>query len=567
MREFLLIGYSIASLVSMFCLYLILRQQPGEGQKSVQTLTSFICILMVGYWLSISAQTLEGMVIAQKVIYAGGCYVYFYMLLFYLNFCRIKIPQPVSELLQAFSFCMLLIAVTFDHHSLLYRSYSLAQEQGVLVLEKEYGIAHHAYIVMMACYCIAFIVLTVRFYRNNQKGRRRTQSLLLLLVALCPTGSYILQKTFAKVDLVPFGLCISLVLIIYLIYVERIYDVTGLAKDYVFSSMDDTALIVIDSDQYYKGSNDLAKELFPVLRSTSTVDRLETLSQLLGDLTTDEEGFLLMGDKVYEPMVKKVQSKGRTVGSVIWITDVTVEREHVKLVDNYQKKLEHDVKEKTEHIEQIQQKIVLGMANIIENRDANTGGHIRRTSDVVNILVEAIRKDGQLGLSDEFCTKIVRTAPLHDIGKIAVEDRILRKPGKYTPEEFEVMKTHTTKGAQLIPSVLRDVTDETTLRIACNIAKYHHEKWNGNGYPEHLKGEEIPIEARIMAIADVYDALVSERCYKEAMSFGQAYGIITESMGSHFDPGLEKYFIQCRSQLEDYYTYANQKVKAAEIQG
>ncbi len=564
MRELLLIGYSLASLVSVFCLYLILRQRPGDGQKSVQTLTTFICVLMTGYWLSINTTTLEGMVIAQKVIYAGGCYVYYYMLLFYLNFCRIRIPRIVSELLQAFSFCMLIIAFTFDHHTLLYRSYSLTELDGIPILEKEYGIAHHAYVAMMACYCIAFIVLAVRFYRNHQKGRRRTQSWILLMVALCPTASYILQKTVSKVDLVPFGLCISLVLTLYLIYVERIYDVTGLAKDYVFSSLDDTALIVIDSDQYYKGSNDLAKELFPVLKATGTADRLETLSQLLSDLKTDEDGFLLLGGKVYEPKVKKVQNAGKTVGSVIWINDVTVEREHVKLVDNYQKKLEHDVKEKTEHIEQLQLKIVLGMANIIENRDASTGGHIRRTSDVVSILVDAIRKDGQLGLSDGFCTAIVRTAPLHDIGKIAVEDRILRKPGKYTPEEFEVMKTHTTKGAQIIPSMLRDVTDETTLRIACNIAKYHHEKWNGNGYPEHLSGEDIPIEARIMAIADVYDALVSERCYKEAMSFDQAYEIIMESMGSHFDPGLEKYFVQCRSQLEDYYTYADRRLKAAE---
>lgn len=559
------VGYSLALLISVLCLYLILRQRPGEGQKTVQTLTSFICVLMTGYWLSISASTLEGMVIAQKVIYVGGCYVYYYMLLFYLEFCRIKIPKIVSEMLQAFSFFMMLIAFTFDHHKLLYKSYYLGEMRGVTILEKEYGIAHHAYIAMMACYCIAFLVLAVRFYRNNHRKKERMQSLILLLVALCPTASYILQKTTTKVDLVPFGLCISLVLTIYLIYVERIYDVTGLAKDYVFSSIDDTALIVIDADQYYKGSNDLAKELFPVLRTASTTERLETLSQLLNDLKTDEDGFLLMGGRVYEPKVKTVQNMGKTVGSVIWITDVTVEREHIKLVDNYQKKLEHDVKEKTEHIEQIQQKIVLGMANIIENRDANTGGHIRRTSDVVSILVDAIRKDGQLGLSDEFCETIVRTAPLHDLGKIAVDDRILRKPGKYTPEEFEIMKTHTTKGAQILPSMLRDVTDEDTLRIACNIAKYHHEKWNGNGYPEHLSGENIPIEARIMAIADVYDALVSERCYKEAMSFEQAYGIITESMGSHFDPSLEKYFIQCRPQLEDYYTYANQKqVKAAE---
>ena len=566
MREFLFVGYSLSSLISIFCLYLILRQRPGEGQKSVQTLTSFICILMTGYWLSLSASSLEGMVIAQKVIYAGGCYVYFYMLLFYLNFCRIRIPRIVSELLQAFSFGMLLVAFTFDHHKLLYRSYSLGEVNGVPILEKEYGIAHHAYIAMMACYCVAFIVLAVHFYRNNKKGKRRTQSLILLLVALCPTASYILQKTVSKIDLVPFGLCVSLVLIIYLIYVERIYDVTGLAKDYVFSSMDDTALIVLDSEMRYRGSNDLAKQLFPELETAEDGGKLQWISGRLYRIAMKGSREYEADGKIYEPKLKPVQNMGRDVGSVIWLTDVTAQREHLKLEEKYQRKLEHDVREKTKHIENMQQKIVLGIADIVENRDTSTGGHIRRTSDVVRILIKAIWADKQLGLTDEFCAAIVRTAPMHDLGKIAVEDRILRKPGKYTPEEYEIMKTHTTKGAQIVYKVLHGVSDEKTLKIACNIAKYHHEKWNGQGYPEQLKGEEIPLEARIMAIADVYDALVSERCYKEAMSFDQAYDIITESMGSHFDPSLEKYFIQCRSQLEEYYTYANKKQpKAAEV--
>ena len=145
---------------------------------------------------------------------------------------------------------------------------------------------------------------------------------------------------------------------------------------------------------------------------------------------------------------------------------------------------------------------------------------------------------------------------MHDLGKIGIDDMILKKPGRLTEEEFAIMKTHASQSAVLVESILKGVEDKHFVRVAVNVAKYHHEKWNGTGYPEHLKGEEIPIEARIMAIADVYDALVSKRCYKEAMSFEKAFAVMEESMGSHFDPKLEQVFLLCRERLENYYRSA-----------
>ena len=145
---------------------------------------------------------------------------------------------------------------------------------------------------------------------------------------------------------------------------------------------------------------------------------------------------------------------------------------------------------------------------------------------------------------------------MHDLGKIAIEDRILQKPGRFTDEEFEIMKSHAEKSAEIVEMILRGVEEEHFVNVAVNVARHHHEKWNGMGYPMGLSGEAIPLEARIMAVADVYDALVSKRCYKEAMSFSKAYEIIIESMGSHFDPGLEPMFIMSRDKLETYYRNA-----------
>ena len=124
---------------------------------------------------------------------------------------------------------------------------------------------------------------------------------------------------------------------------------------------------------------------------------------------------------------------------------------------------------------------------------------------------------------------------------------------KFTPEEFDEMKKHSEKGAEIVANILNGVEDESLIKIATNIAHYHHEKWNGEGYPCRLAGEEIPFEARIMALADVFDALVSKRCYKEKMDYDQAFAIIEESLGSHFDPEIGRVFLNCRPQLEAYY--------------
>ena len=168
-----------------------------------------------------------------------------------------------------------------------------------------------------------------------------------------------------------------------------------------------------------------------------------------------------------------------------------------------------------------------------------------------------IMKENELGLSEEFCKDIIKAAPMHDLGKITVDDQILRKPGRFTPEEFEAMKTHAAEGARIVGQILEGTEDKEFARIAVNVAHYHHERWDGSGYPCKLKGEEIPLEARIMAIADVYDALVSKRVYKEKMSFDEAHDIIMSGMGSQFDKSLEKYYLAARPALEEYYKHAD----------
>ncbi|MCQ2576853.1 MAG: HD domain-containing protein, partial [Treponema sp.] len=198
---------------------------------------------------------------------------------------------------------------------------------------------------------------------------------------------------------------------------------------------------------------------------------------------------------------------------------------------------------------------IRNMAIMVEGRDNSTGGHIRRSSDCVKVFIEKLKENSEYSalLTDHFCNSVINAAPMHDLGKITVKDSILTKNGKFTDEEYEQMKKHAAAGSEIVARILESEEDVEFKKIAINVAHFHHEKWNGQGYPEKISGEEIPLEARIMALADVFDALVSKRCYKESFSYDKAFEIIQDSLGSHFDPDLGKEFIQCRPQLEALY--------------
>jgi response regulator RpfG family c-di-GMP phosphodiesterase len=206
-----------------------------------------------------------------------------------------------------------------------------------------------------------------------------------------------------------------------------------------------------------------------------------------------------------------------------------------------------------EKISKLQNGLIMVLADMVESRDENTGDHVRKTAAYVNLIAQELRKAHiyEDQLTDEFIRDVVNSAPLHDVGKIHIPDAILNKPGKLTDEEFEKMKTHTTAGSDIITKAMSMVSDTSSsyLEEARNLAHYHHEKWNGKGYPEGLKGEEIPLSARIMAVADVFDALVSRRSYKDPFPFEKAMDIIREGSGSHFDPNIAEVFIKASDEV------------------
>lgn len=230
-----------------------------------------------------------------------------------------------------------------------------------------------------------------------------------------------------------------------------------------------------------------------------------------------------------------------------------ITRRNAKMLDD-QAALAEKVQEEMARKNVLQTRVIDALATLIETRDVGTGEHVIRTKKYVGMIAREMQKDDQYKdcLTDEMILEIENAASLHDVGKIAVSDLILLKPGRLTPEEFEEIKKHSTKGGQIIRNIFSTFEDDAAfLKIAEDIAVSHHEKWNGAGYPAGLKGEEIPLPARIMAVADVFDALVSVRVYKAAMTPDEALNLIVSESGSHFDPDIIRVVSGMRQALID----------------
>ena len=238
----------------------------------------------------------------------------------------------------------------------------------------------------------------------------------------------------------------------------------------------------------------------------------------------------------------------------IWTGD-EVEKLYYRILRMMQKDIEYmeEISNKTQTIAKMQNSLIIVLADMVESRDKNTGQHIKKTAAYVGIILRKMQEMGMHPeeIDDDFINNVVNSAPLHDIGKIQVPDAILNKPGKLDDEEYDIMKEHTVAGEDVIERVIKEVPESGYLNVAKDLAHYHHEKWNGQGYPEGIAGTDIPLSARVMAVADVFDALVSRRVYKPGMPMDKAVSIIKNDAGSHFDPEVVEAFCAAEDEIRE----------------
>ena len=535
---------------------------------------AFIPIANLGYAILAHSRNLDTALTAVKVTYIGGCFLTLFICQSIFSLCHITLKRWMSAGLTILSMISFFFALTIGDTPYFYKTVSFDIEKGVGRLVKTYGFAHTlTYVIITFFIVISFIAMIYSLIKKNDISNKTI--VLLMFPAAVSFLSYFIGKFLPDgIEAMPLSYVFAQV--IYLIIVHRLclYDVTDLAVETLVNK-GDTGFVSIDFDDNYLGANETAKNIFPMLNKINVdsyagrnIEIKKTLLKWLEEFKrneTKDRVYYESGEKIYLITISYLFDGKHRVGYQFLITDDTDSRKYMKLLANYNSQLSEEVTAKTEDIVQMHNRLILGMATMVESRDNSTGGHIRRTSDVIRILIDEIRKEaasdrknmlmlfGREGLTDEFCKNVIQAAPMHDLGKIAVDDAVLRKPGKFTPEEYEKMKTHAAEGARIVDSILEGTDNVKFHKVARNVANYHHERWDGSGYPEGLKGEAIPIEARIMAIADVYDALVSKRVYKDSFSFEEADRIMMESFGKHFDKRLERYYVSAKPRLEEYY--------------
>lgn len=556
--------YLVNAFISIICLLYYFEITSNKvNQKQVFVLVSTI-VSNYAFALSVFADNFEGVYVAYQIYFAANIFATLLFLMVIAELCGYKVPLWLRLILMGMGLVILVSYGVAKNTTFYYRSLEYTKIHGISALKRNYGPLHSllfVYVVSIDCVSIYYVFRSVSEKRDMSK--RTTADLFLMLIGA--SIFYTVPKLFKiQIEVIPFIYTVFDLILVRLFVKASSYDISANLLN-VFERRSEYGYVAIDIKYRYLGSNALAKEMFPTLKEM----RIDSLLNKGEDSVFSKQILPWLDDwingakvetkvtnlnKTVSCSVNEIKNGKRVIGYLIEIKDDTQNQKYINLINNYNAKLKKEVNEKTVKILEIQNSIITGMATMIESRDNSTGGHIKRTSAGVRVFLEYLNSNSFFEeINQEFCIRVAKSAPMHDLGKIAVNDAILRKPGKFTKEEFDEMKKHSAEGAKIVNLVLKNVDDDEFKIVAANVAHYHHERWDGTGYPVGLKAKEIPLEARIMAFADVFDALVSKRCYKEAFTYDKAFSIIEENLGTQFDPELGKYFLECRPALETLY--------------
>jgi len=534
--QFILICQYLAILALVLELIFIVVQTPSKIQIILLVMGLSSLLMMVGYLVDIRATNPETALTGKYFAYLGKPMLVLTSLLFVLHYSGIQLKKKWTMCLVAYHILLSVIVVTNEYHHLFYSTVAFDRSRLFSPLVVTHGPLYYLFGATMIGYLVFEAFIAAREYHRTNSKQGQRQLLYIFGVIFCAVLGYILY--FSGVtqgyDTTMVGCFAATILMGVLFWRYRLFDGLSLAKS---QALDDArvAFLVLDTNHHVLYQNNLMTRLL------STDIRLQELVE-----KEDGHTLLMKNGKVYETDVKSVVDRGQYFGKRIEVGDITESY-------YYSEQLEQDVESRTRQIKDIQRNILGGFAAMVEARDALTGDHVKKTSAYVEAIAEALKACP--GYSEELTEDYIRVlgdvAPLHDIGKLSMPDTILLKNARLSDEEYDVVKKHPENGLKIVNETIRGVENEEYTNMAADVVYAHHEKWDGSGYPQGLKGEEIPLSARIMAVADVYDALRSVRSYKQAFTKEEAKQIILEGKGTHFDPFVVDAFMESLSKIED----------------
>jgi len=568
------LGNSLAVLLAFVCFIIVVLQKPSAEQRIAFAYVVFSALSCLGYWgYPHSEGNLKALVLSTKIKYIGSLELglVFYLLMRYL---KIKVPIICRIVIDAIIFFLFVVVVCFDAPAFnlhnpsswgyfcskwLFKSYGSGWHTGIPYLVKTNGWAHVIYLCLTISYGIWLTAAYVKVFRTNSRTDI-TNLIILYIIIVLPDVCYLIDKLFGKIlpyvvpiQTVPIGLVVSDLLFVYLICLRRFCDVSDLASNTFFEVMS-TPAFVVDNHNRLVTINNIARKTFPEITEEMLGKDIFTtfpknLTPILDELmcevsdetglepifTESNENLIYCSDVYYQPKIFPIQSGSKFKGYVIWLDDVT-----------------ELTRESADKIQSMRDKMILGFSSLAENHDFSTQGHLHRTAAYAKAIAQELYEQGMFKdeISPKFIDTIEQVAPLHDIGKTYIDKEIFNKPARLNDEELKIMRQHTTLGAQFLEETLKDNRDSIYVRMAIDIALRHHEWWNGKGYPDGLSQSEIPLCARIMAVADTFDALVTVRPYKRSFTSDEAFDIIQNESGTHFEPAIVLCFLSIADKIK-----------------
>ena len=559
----------LLSMLSTFALVLFSRR----GANTLEILMS-VCIMISnsGYFILSCSRNIQEAVLANALAYVGGIFLPLLIVYILIDFSDSKVPTWFSVVILLINIFVFISTILTDRLPYFYASLSFDPGSLSPLIKEPGQIYYIRYIILAVEVGLAafFTILTYLGKRNASFRLMVTYAGSLFGVMLVYLGTRFFGLKF---EIIPFFYLICTLILDYVVARSTIYNV-NLSVQEKINELSTFGYIVFDKKYNYVGSNLVSEKFFPEIANARIDSKIIAKDYALKDLlkwvakcATEVEESDQKQSKYKKSIVINDRSpsdrrflecelsfihfgfRNHISGYLVEITDDTEQHNMIESMSFKGESLKREVERQTKRAKSMQMSTILGMAAMIESRDNSTGGHINRTSACVALFVEHLRKLDDYNMSENYWDSVINAAPLHDLGKIAVDDSILRKPSGLTDEEYEKMKIHAPYGAKIMSKVLEDVEDKEFVRVATNVAHYHHEKYNGTGYPDQLRGESIPFEARIMALADVFDALASRRYYKDPMSYDDAFELIRQELGHHFDPHLGRIFISLKKDI------------------
>ena len=560
---------ALLSMLSTFALVLFSRR----GANTLEILMS-VCVMISnsGYFILSCSRNLQEAVLANALAYVGGVFLPLLIVYILIDYSDSKVPTWFSVVILLINIFVFVSTVLTDRFPYFYAGLKFDPSSPSPLIKEPGQIYYIRYIILAVEVGLAafFTILTYLGKRSASFRLMVTYAGSLFGVMLVYLGSRFFGL---KYEIIPFFYLICTLILDYVVARSTIYNV-NLSVQEKINELSTFGYIVFDRKYNYVGSNSVSEKFFPEIANARIDSKIIAKDYALKDLlkwvakcASEVEDSDKKQNKYKKSIVINDRSpserrylecemsfihfgfRNHVTGYLVEITDDTEQHNMIESMSFRGESLKREVERQTKRAKSMQMSTILGMAAMIESRDNSTGGHINRTSACVALFVEHLRKLDDYNMSENYWDSVINAAPLHDLGKIAVDDAILRKPSGLTDEEYEKMKIHAPYGAKIMSKVLEDVEDKEFVRVATNVAHYHHEKYNGTGYPDPLRGESIPFEARIMALADVFDALASRRYYKDPMSYDEAFELIRQELGHHFDPHLGRIFISLKKEI------------------